>query len=201
MTMFQSARFSNKHSASDFKYIIAGLGNPGKKYVDTRHNVGFDMIACIASYYNIKVKKLKCKAITGEGKIGDSGVVLAMPQTYMNLSGESIKGLMSAYNIKPENVIIISDDIALPAGKMRIREKGSAGGHNGLKNIIYQLATDEFPRVRIGVGAPQGDVADYVLNKLTKTDVKIITEIAKAMPDVIDMMINDSVNSAMNKYN
>jgi PTH1 family peptidyl-tRNA hydrolase len=178
-----------------------GLGNPGKKYVDTRHNVGFDMIMSISAYYGIKVKKLKCKAIVGEGKIGNANVILAMPQTYMNLSGESVKGLIQYYKVKPENLIVISDDISLPVGKIRIRAKGSAGGHNGLKNIIYHLETDEFPRVKIGVGGPAGDVADYVLDTFPKSDIKILTETAKEMPEIINTIISEGIEKAMNKYN
>ena len=198
--MFRSAHFSiNKNNPE--RYLVVGLGNPGKKYVDTRHNIGFEMISSISAYYDIKVKKIKCKAIIGEGKIGEKSIVLAMPQTYMNLSGESVKGLMEYYKIPKERLIVISDDISLPVGKVRIRPKGSAGGHNGLKNIIYHLNSDEFTRVKVGVGEPQGDVADYVLDKFSKSDIKILTDIAKQMPDLIDIIINQDVSKAMNKYN
>lgn len=197
--MFRSAHFLIKDNCK--KYLIVGLGNPGKKYIDTRHNIGFEMLSSIASYYDIKVKKLKCKAIIGEGKIGEKRVILAMPQTYMNLSGESVKSLMEYYNIPKENLIVISDDISLPVGKFRIRPKGSAGGHNGLKNIIYHLNSDEFIRVKVGVGQPDGELIDYVLGKFSKNDIKILTENAKQMPEIINMIINHDVSKAMNDFN
>lgn len=195
------ARFLTKKSDNLERYLIVGLGNPGKKYIDTRHNIGFDMVQSIASYYNIKVKKIQCKAITGEGKIGGSGVVLAMPQTYMNLSGESVKGLLERYKIPVERLLVLSDDIALSVGKIRIRAKGSAGGHNGLKNIIYHLGTDEFTRIKIGVGQPVGDVADYVLDTFSKADIKVLTEVAKTMPEIVDVAINHGITAAMNQFN
>ena len=198
--MFRSVRFSINKTNQE-RYLIVGLGNPGKKYVDTRHNIGFEMLSSVAAYYDIKVKKIKCKAIIGEGKIGAENVVMAMPQTYMNLSGESVKGLMDYYKIPIERLVVISDDISLPVGKVRIRPKGSAGGHNGLKNIIYHLNSDEFIRVKVGVGQPVGDTADYVLDKFSKSDIKILTEMAKEMPDLIDTLINQDVSKAMNKYN
>lgn len=124
-----------------------------------------------------------------------------MPQTYMNLSGESVKGLLERYKIPVERLLVLSDDIALPVGKIRIRAKGSAGGHNGLKNIIYHLGTDEFTRIKIGVGQPVGDVADYVLDTFSKADIKVLTEVAKTMPEIINVAINHGITAAMNQFN
>lgn len=198
MKIYPLARFLSKLNEP---FLIAGLGNPGKKYVDTRHNVGFEMLDVLAMANGIKVSKIKFKALVGEGKIGGKNVVLAKPQTYMNLSGESIREIAAYYKIPPHKIIIIYDDISINTGRIRIRHKGSAGGHNGMKNIIYQLKTDEFPRLRIGVGEPDEDVVSYVLGRFSKTDIETLTEIAKEIPDIIEMMIVSGIETAMNKYN
>jgi len=183
------------------KYLIVGLGNPGKKYIDTRHNIGFDIIDVIAAYFGAKVTKLKCKALVGECKINDFNIILAKPQTYMNLSGESVSALAAYYKIQPENIIVIYDDISLNTGKVRIRPKGSAGGHNGMKNIIYFLNTDEFPRIRIGIGEPDCELIDYVLQKFSKQEIAVLTELAKIMPDLIITLLENGIPTAMNKFN
>lgn len=202
MKIYQLARFLSKDNL-DLPYLIAGLGNPGKKYIDTRHNVGFDMLDVIASANGIKVSKVKFKALIGVGKIKGRDVILAKPQTYMNLSGESIREIAQYYKIPPERIIIIYDDIALELGRIRIRKKGSAGGHNGMKNIIYHLKTEDFPRIRIGVGAPdsQEDIKNYVLDKFSKTDISVLTNVAKDMPAVVNTIIEHGMDTAMNKYN
>ena len=151
-------------------YIIAGLGNPGRRYVNSRHNVGFETLDAVAAKYNIDVKKVKFNGIYGEGKIEGEKVVLVKPQTFMNLSGECIRDFKNWYKTEDAQIIIIYDDISLPLGKLRIRPKGSAGGHNGVKSIIYQLGSEVFPRIKIGVGAPENpdyDLADYVLGKFS----------------------------------
>jgi len=183
------------------KYLIVGLGNPDRKYVNTRHNVGFEMLDTLASYYNIKVNKAKCKAVIGEGKINGTSVVLAKPQTYMNLSGESVRELCNYFKILPQNVIVMYDDISLDVGKIRIRQKGSAGGHNGMKNIIYHLQTEEFPRVRFGIGEPTFDLVDYVLSKFSKDETKLLIESAKCVPDIISLIIKNDISKAMTLYN
>lgn len=146
-------------------YVVVGLGNPGKKYARTRHNAGFDAVELLASRFDIRLTKLKCKALVGEGMIGSERVAIAQPQTYMNLSGESVSQLVGWYKIDLSHLIVVYDDCDLPAGKLRVREKGSAGTHNGMKSILYQLGSEEFPRVRIGIGRPpEGwDLADFVL--------------------------------------
>ena len=148
-------------------YLIAGLGNPSKTYEGTRHNIGFTMIDAIGEKYDIDVTTKKHKAFVGRGIIDGMRVILAKPQTYMNLSGESVREIADFYKIEPENIIIIYDDISLDVGQLRIRKKGSAGGHNGIKNIIAHLGTQEFPRIKVGIGnKPEGwDLADYVLSK------------------------------------
>ncbi len=146
-------------------YVVVGLGNPGRKYERTRHNAGFDAVELLAARHNIRLTKLKCKALIGEGTIGGERVALAQPQTFMNLSGESVRELVSWYKIDLDRLIVVYDDCDLPFGKLRVREKGSAGTHNGMRSILYQLARDDFPRVRVGIGRqPDGwDLADFVL--------------------------------------
>ena len=185
-------------------YIIAGLGNPGKNYAGTRHNIGFDTLDVIASKNNIKFNKTKFRADFGEGIIGGEKVILVKPQTFMNLSGESIRPLRDFYKVPDENIIIIYDDISLPLGKLRLRGKGSAGGHNGMKSIIYQLNTDVFPRLKIGVGAPPHedyDLADYVLGKFGKDEIEILTKTIDKVNDAVESIIRNGVEKTMSKFN
>lgn len=185
-------------------YLVAGLGNPGKQYDMTRHNIGFHTIDYIADELGVKIKKLKYKSIYGECDINGEKVLLVKPQTYMNLSGESISEFVKFFKIPTENVIIISDDIALETGRIRIRKKGSAGGHNGLKNIIYMLNSENFNRIRIGVGAPTHpdyDLKDFVLGRFTKDEIPVLEEsIIKSYKAVVEI-IKRGADSAMNKFN
>ena len=184
-------------------YIIAGLGNPGKQYAQTRHNVGFDTIDILADKYNISVDTKKHKALCRKGMIEGQKVVLAKPQTFMNLSGESVRELMDYYKCDLSDLIVIYDDISLDVGKLRIRAKGSAGGHNGIKNIIVQLGTQEFTRIKIGVGEKPAkmDLADYVLGRFSKEEQPIIRESADRAREAVCEMITHDVASAMNKFN
>lgn len=185
-------------------YIIAGLGNPGRDYVGTRHNIGFEAANAIAAKYNIKFNKEKFRAVFGEGTIGGEKVLLVKPQTFMNLSGESIRPLRDWYKIPDENIIIIYDDISLPTGKLRLRAKGSAGGHNGMKSIIYQLGTDVFPRIKIGVGAPENpdyDLKDYVLGRFSKDEVEILIKTVIRAADAVSSIIENGVELTMSKFN
>ena len=184
-------------------YIIAGLGNPTKTYEGTRHNIGFDMIDAIADKYNIDVTTKKHKALTGKGRIDGVPVILAKPQTYMNLSGESIRDIADFYKIPAENIIIIYDDISLNPGQIRIRKKGSAGGHNGIKNIIAHLGTQEFPRIKVGIGSkPEGwDLADYVLSKYSKAERECLRDAQQDVAGAAALMVHDDVDGAMNQYN
>ncbi len=183
-------------------YLIVGLGNPGKKYELTRHNIGFETIELLSKRLDIPINKTKFKALIGEGRIGNEKVVLAKPQTFMNLSGESVMAMMSFYGIEPEQLIVIYDDIDTAPGKIRIRKKGSAGTHNGMRNIIYLLKKDEFPRVRIGIGKQvHGDLADYVLGRFSKEEIPIIGEAMDRAADSVLVMIEKSVDEAMNQFN
>ena len=174
-------------------YLIAGLGNPTREYEKTRHNVGFETIDILADKAGTTVTEKKHKALYGKGYIGGQKVILAKPQTYMNLSGESIREIADFYKIEPENIIILCDDINLSEGQLRIRLKGSAGGHNGLKNIISHLGTQEFPRIRIGVGEkPRGmDLADYVLGRFPKEQQAVMEEAYRDAADAACMMIEE----------
>ena len=185
-------------------YLIAGLGNPGSEYNMTRHNIGFHTMDYIADELGVKIKKLKYKALFCEANIAGEKVLLVKPQTYMNLSGDSIRDFVHFYKIPVENVIIINDDTAISVGKLRIRPKGSAGGHNGLKSIIYQLNSDEFIRMRIGVGAPANrdyDLKDYVLGRFTKDEIPVLEDVIKRTYSAVEETIRRGVDSAMNKYN
>lgn len=185
-------------------FIIAGLGNPDRQYEGTRHNAGFDVIDRIAEKYNIAVDTKKHRACIGKGIIGGQKVLLAKPQTYMNLSGESIRGLVDYYKIDEENeLLVVYDDISLDVGQLRIRAKGSAGGHNGIKNIIAHLGTQVFPRIKVGVGEkPKGyDLADYVLGHFSKAERERMEEGYDNAVRAAEMIVTGQLNEAMNEFN
>ncbi len=183
--------------------VIVGLGNPGNKYENTRHNVGFCTIDTLSVKYGIKVDRLKHKAFVGDGDIKGVRALLVKPQTFMNLSGESVRDIIEWYKITVDNLIVIYDDADLPAGVIRIRPNGSSGTHNGMKSIIYQLQSDGFPRIRIGIGkAPEGwDLADYVLSRYTGEDAGVIRQSMERAADAAAVIITDGVAAAMNRYN
>ncbi|MCD8180688.1 MAG: aminoacyl-tRNA hydrolase [Firmicutes bacterium] len=185
-------------------YLVAGLGNPGKQYDMTRHNIGFHTIDYIADKYGARLTKLKFKGVYGDAVIGGERVYLVKPQTYMNLSGDCIAEMAQFYKIPPEHIIVINDDISLDTGRIRVRGKGSAGGHNGLKSIIYRLNSDAFPRVKMGVGAPKHedyDLADFVLGHFTKEEIPVMEEAIKKAETAVCEIIKNGVQSAMNKCN
>ncbi len=185
-------------------FIIAGLGNPKKEYDNTRHNIGFEAIDALADKYHISVMNIKNKAMIGKGVINGQKVILAKPLTFMNLSGESIRPLADYYKIDVETeLIILSDDISLPPGQIRIRKRGSAGGHNGLKNIIKQLGSEGFQRIRIGVGEkPRGyDLADYVLGQFSKEEKLLMQEGIEKAICAIELMVTGNTDQAMNEFN
>ena len=185
-------------------FIIVGLGNPGREYAHTRHNVGFDTIDVLADKYHIDVDTKKHKALIGKGFIEGQKVILVKPQTYMNLSGESVREVLDYYKVdETSELIVIYDDISLNPGQLRIRLKGSAGGHNGIKNIIAQLGTQEFTRIKIGVGEKPAkmDLADYVLGRFSKEEQPVIRESADRAREAVCEMITHDVASAMNKFN
>lgn len=185
-------------------YIIAGLGNPGQPYEGTRHNAGFDVIDVLAEAYNISVDYRKNRALIGKGIIEGQKVILAKPQTYMNLSGESIRGLVDYYKVDEESeLIVIYDDVSLDPGQIRIRKKGSAGGHNGIKSIIAHLGTEVFSRVKVGVGQKprQYDLADYVLGHFSREEREQMAEGYRHAAEAVKYMVTDRVDEAMNEYN
>ncbi|WP_061996332.1 aminoacyl-tRNA hydrolase [Clostridium sp. ATCC 25772] len=182
-------------------YLVVGLGNPGDKYDKTRHNVGFDIIDLFANEYNIDVNRQKFKGMYGETNINGEKIILLKPQTFMNLSGESVREVCDFYKIPNDNVIVIYDDISLEVGNIRIRPKGSAGGHNGIKNIIAHLGTDIFPRIKIGVGGPAGDLVNHVLGKFSKEERELLEKTFKPAIDAVETIISQNTAEAMNKFN
>ncbi|MCQ2546436.1 MAG: aminoacyl-tRNA hydrolase [Clostridia bacterium] len=183
-------------------HVIAGLGNPGKKYEKTRHNMGFLVLDEFAAKHGIRVSKIRHKALTGEGMVNGEKVLLVKPQTYMNLSGESLREVMSYYDVPIENLIVIYDDLDLATGDLRIRKKGSSGSHNGMKSVIYQLQDDGFPRIRIGIGSSGGDDwKDYVTGPVSGKEAEILAETIKKAADSIDCILTDGMDIAMNRFN
>ena len=183
-------------------YIIAGLGNPGEKYDNTRHNAGFLTIDALADRYGIDVREKAHKALIGKGVIEGQKVILAKPQTYMNLSGESIRALVDYYKVTQEELVIIFDDISLEPGQLRIRKKGSAGGHNGIKSIIAHLGTQEFTRIKVGVGEkpPRMDLADYVLGRFAKEEQDTMKEAFETAAKAAVAIMTEGADAAMHQY-
>jgi PTH1 family peptidyl-tRNA hydrolase len=197
-------RLKSSEKEGKIMYIIAGLGNPDKKYEKTRHNVGFDVIDVLAEKYHIEVKEKKHRALCGSGWIGGRKVLLLKPQTYMNLSGESIQEALSFYKLDPETeLLVIYDDISLAPGRIRVRAKGSAGGHNGIKNIIAMTGTQGFARIKVGVGEkPEGwDLVDYVLGRFSAEDRKLVEEAFNDAVSAAERILEDDLSGAMNEFN
>ena len=189
---------------SGAEWLIVGLGNPGDQYENTRHNVGFRALDELAEIAGVPVQKLKYKALTNTCTVSDVKVLLMKPITYMNLSGEAVGEAARFFKISPERVLVFSDDVSLPVGKLRIRKSGSAGGHNGLKSIIQHLGTDAFPRVKIGVGGkphPDYDMADWVLGKFPPEDKKVIDEMVQKAAQAAAYYIKEGPDKAMGKFN
>ena len=184
-------------------YIIAGLGNPGSKYENTRHNMGFKAIDAMASEFGIDVNRAKFKGLIGEGRIGSEKVILLKPQTYMNLSGEAVREAVQFYKIPADHVLVIYDDVSLPVGKLRVRPTGSAGGHNGIKNIIAHLGTQDFPRIKIGTGAPGegGDMIDWVIGVPSQAERKVLLESFERAIQAAACIIEHGCQKAMNDFN
>ena len=184
-------------------WIVAGLGNPGLEYENTRHNAGFLTMEELAKQCGAKLDQMKFKSDCGEAMLGEVRCLLMKPTTYMNLSGDAIAAAANFYKIPPEQVLVIYDDISLPPGKLRLRRKGSAGGHNGIKSIIAQLGTEEFPRIRVGVGAkpnPQYDLADWVLSKFSEEDMKALQPALEHAADAAKKIVSGDMNGAMYLY-
>lgn len=193
-----------KDSGSTYEYLIVGLGNPGAKYETTRHNVGFLTITYLEDKLNFSAKKLKFHALIGDAKISGKKILFMKPQTMMNNSGLAIAECASFYKIPLERIIVIYDDISLEPGKLRIRRKGSAGGHNGIKSIISHLGSENFPRIKIGVGAkphPDYDLADWVLANIPKGDTPLIKKAISDAAEALEYMVKDDIDGAMSKFN
>ena len=193
-----------KNGAPGVTWLVVGLGNMGDQYDRTRHNVGFDVNDLLADQLNIPVQRLKFKALTNTAELGGAKVLLMKPVTFMNLSGEAVEQAAAFYKVPPERVIVVSDEVALPPGKLRVRPSGSAGGHNGLKNIIAHLHSDQFPRVRIGVGQkphPDYDMADWVLGRPQGADRDAVDGAEARAAQAVEAIIKDGAPSAMNRFN
>ncbi len=196
--------FGKKKFSSSVEYLIVGLGNPDKKYENTRHNTGWLALDRIAEKYNCKVNKIKFKSFVGECTVGGAKVMLMKPTTYMNNSGQAVVEAMNFYKIPPENVIVIFDDISLDVGKMRIRSKGSDGGQKGMRSIIYLSGSDNFPRIKIGIGAkpnPNWDLADWVLSKFTNDEYKLMSDMFDNAAKAVELIIDGKTDRAMNMFN
>lgn len=186
------------------EFIIAGLGNPGKKYESTRHNCGYIFLDALADKYGVNIKKIQFKATTATAKISGYKCLLLKPQTFMNNSGVSVREAATFYKIPPENIIVIFDDVSLEPGKLRIRRNGSDGGHNGIKSIIYHLNANTFPRIKIGIGAnphPDYDLADWVLSTFSKNEAGKINQAVEDAIGALELMVEGNIEKAMSKYN
>lgn len=191
-------------SSGGVTWLVVFLGNPGLKYENTRHNAGFMAADAMAEKQNVRIDRARFKALTATCRIGEEQVMLMKPQTFMNLSGEAVREAVNFYKIPADHVIVVSDEIALPIGKLRIRKKGSAGGHNGLKNIIANLGTEEFPRMRLGVGAPphpEFEMVDWVLSSFRGQDLEDMKASAAKAADAAECYIREGADRAMNKFN
>lgn len=196
--------FFSKSKTPGVTWLIVGLGNMGGEYDHTRHNVGFDVVDALADRLDIPVQRLKYKALTNTAVISGEKVLLMKPVTFMNLSGEAVEQAASFYKVPPERILVISDEVALPPGKLRVRPSGSAGGHNGLKNIIAHLHSDQFPRIRVGVGQkphPDYDMANWVLGRPQGEDRKAIDDAVSRAAQAVECVVREGTERAMNKFN
>ena len=184
-------------------YLIIGLGNPEEEYARTRHNIGFDTINKISEKHNIKVNKTKFNSLYGTGTIVREKVILVKPQTYMNLSGEAVRDFMNFYKIPVENVLIIYDDLDIEPGIIKIRKKGGPGTHNGMKSVVSEIKTENFPRIRVGIGNPEykNDLLNYILTRIPDEQYKVLQNSTQNAAEAVEEIIKNGIDSAMNKYN
>ncbi|MBR6004682.1 MAG: aminoacyl-tRNA hydrolase [Clostridia bacterium] len=186
------------------EFLVVCLGNPGREYETTRHTTGFIFADLLAEKYDFRINRIQFKAVTGSVNISGKRCLVIKPQTYMNNSGQSVREAASFYKIKPENIIVVFDDVTIPCGRLRIRRKGTDGGHNGIKSIIYQLNADTFPRIKIGIGEkpdPEWNLADWVLSKFTPDDAKLLKSACENGIEALELMVSGDVDGAMNKFN
>ena len=202
--LFKKIQKSPDRPNEPVSYIVAGLGNPGDKYLRTRHNAGFMVLDYFSEKHSFNINKVKYKSLCAEALISSKRVLFLKPQTFMNNSGEALREAASFYKIPPENIIVLFDDISLEPGKIRIRKKGSAGGHNGIKSIIEHLSSDNFPRIKIGVGAkphPDYDLADWVLGEIPKSDRELFFSSLSNAAEALELIIENKIDSAMASFN
>lgn len=200
----EQEKAAKQTATGPIEWLIVGLGNPGSKYAETRHNAGFRALDAYCAKSGQKIDKMKFKALIGEGAFGGARVLFMKPQTFMNLSGEAVRDAAAFYKLDPSHIIVLSDDISLDVGRIRVRAKGSAGGQNGLKNIIYHLNSDQFPRVKIGVGAkphPDYDLADWVLSRFTKDEQEAIDSAAARAMQAAEEIVRNGAAEAAQKFN
>lgn len=202
--LFKQIEKKDTPAAGNLTHLVVGLGNPGEKYTFTRHNTGFMALDFIAEKCGVRVDRVRFKSLCADARIGEHRVLLMKPQTFMNLSGEAVREAADFYKIPPENILVLFDDINFDVGVMRIRRNGSDGGHNGIKSIIYQLNSDAFPRVKIGVGkkpSPDYDLADYVLGTYSDADKKTLFSMFSRVYDGVELILSGQIDKAMNLYN
>lgn len=185
---------------ADIKLIV-GLGNPGAEYRDTRHNVGFMVVDAVARKHHLQVKVRRNQAHIGEGAIDGRPIALAKPMTFMNLSGQAVSALMRRFRLDPQETLVIYDDVALPLGRLRIRPDGSAGGHNGIKSIIGSIGSQDFPRIRIGIGSPNRDMIDHVLSRFHRSEMDAVRDAVARASDAVEMILESGLEPAMNRFN
>lgn len=202
-TQTTTAEEQDKFDMADEKYLIVGLGNPGRQYKENRHNIGFLTMDVLAERHGIRINRLEQKAMVGKGKILNKSVVIVKPQTFMNLSGDSVAPLARYYKVPLENILIVYDELDLELGVLRLRTKGSAGGHNGMKSLIQRLGTQEFPRLRIGISRPPGrmGVSNYVLQDFTKKEYPFAEQMMEEGADAAETFIRDGIELAMSRHN
>jgi PTH1 family peptidyl-tRNA hydrolase len=181
--------------------LIVGLGNPGKAYANNRHNVGFQCIDYFARYHRIPIRERKARAKVGIGGVVEKGVVLAKPRTYMNLSGQAVSRLVRQFSVPLEDLVVICDDLDLPLGKVRIRQRGGSAGHKGMESIIDSLGSQDFPRIRVGIGRPDGDEISYVLSDFTAEEKDVVKEVVTKVADALHCILTEGIEAAMNRYN
>ena len=203
MSLFEKWK-TNRSPPGAPEFLIVGLGNPGPKYEFTRHNAGFLCMDLLAQQLGVKIDRIKFKSVVADVAIEGSRCILMKPQTFMNNSGEAVRDAANFYKIPPEHIIILFDDISLPPGKLRIRRKGSDGGHNGIKSILYLLGSDQFPRIKLGVGAkprPDYDLADWVLSTFQKDELSRMKEAMEKACEAVPLLVREETDRAMNLYN
>ncbi len=202
--LFRKIEKNTAAPAGPVTHLVVGLGNPGAQYVNTRHNMGFLAVDAIADAIGVRIDRTRFKALTGEGMLASHRVLFLKPQTFMNLSGESVREAAAFYHIAPENVVVIYDDVCLPVGRLRVRGKGSDGGHNGIKSIIYQLQSDAFPRIRVGVGErpnPAYDLADWVLSNFTPAERETLGKLYPTVQEGLELLLNGKLADAQQRCN